>query len=52
MKLNTQTRNQAKNEFKRDFYNLLNDAFHGKTMESVRKRLKIEFIKKMKTKKL
>ena len=41
-----QKRNQAVNDFEKDFYNLLNNAFYGKTMENVRNRLKIEFIKK------
>ena len=44
--LNTKKRNQAVNDFEKDFYNLLNNAFHGKTMENVRNRLKIKFIKK------
>ena len=43
---NTQKRNKAKNNFKKDFYNLLNNSFYGKTMENVRNRLKIKFIKK------
>ena len=43
---NTQKRNKAKNDFKKDFSNLLNNAFYGKTMENVRNRLKIKFIKK------
>ena len=43
---NTQKRNKAKNVFEKDFYKLLNDAFYGKTMENVRNRLKIKFIKK------
>ena len=43
---NTQKRNKAKNDFERDFYKFLNKAFYGKTMENVRNRSKIKFIKK------
>ena len=43
---NTQRRNKAKNDFEKDFYKLLNNAFYGETMENVRNRLKIKFIKK------
>ena len=43
---NTQKRNMAKNDFEKDFYKLLNNAFYGKTMEIVRNGCKIEFIKK------
>ena len=43
---NTRKRNQAVNDFEKDFYKLLNNAFYGKTMENVRNRLKIKFIKK------
>ena len=43
---NTQKRNQAVNGFEKGFYKLLNNAFSGKTMENVRNRLKIKFIKK------
>ena len=43
---NTQKRNQAVNDFEKDFYKLRNNAFYGKTMENVRNRLKIEFVKK------
>ena len=49
---NTQKRNKAKNDFEKDFYNLLNNAFHGKTMENVRNRMKVEFIKKDDTDKI
>ena len=43
---NTQKRNKAENDFKRDFYKLLNNAIYGKTMANVRNRLKIQFVRK------
>ena len=43
---NTRKRNQEVNDFEKDFYKLLNNAFYGKTTENVRKRFKIEFIKR------
>ena len=43
---NTQKRNKAKIEFEKDFYKLLNNAFYGKTMENVRNRVNVDFIKK------
>ena len=43
---NTQKRNKAKNDFEKDLYKLLNNAFHGKTMENVRNRIKVELIEK------
>ena len=49
---NTQKRNKSKNDFEKDFYKLLNNAFYGKTMEKVRNRLELEFIKKDKYKKI
>ena len=45
---NTQKRNQVVNDFEKDFYKLLNNAFYGKTMEIVRNRYKIEIIKRKK----
>ena len=43
---NTQKRNKAKNNFEKHFFKLLNNAFYGKTMENIRNRLRLEFIKK------
>ena len=43
---NTQKRNQTVNDLEKDFYKLLNNAIYGNTMENVRNRLKIRFIKK------
>ena len=48
----TQKRNKAKNEFEKDFYNILSNSFYGKNMEKVRNRIKIEFIRKDDTDKI
>ena len=37
---------KAEQEFEKDFYQLLNIAFYGKTRENVRTCLRLEFIKK------
>ena len=42
---NTQKQNKAKNDFEKDFYKLLSNAFYGKCMENVRIRLGLEFVK-------
>ena len=40
---NTQKRNQAVNDFEKDFYKLLKNAFYGKTLENVRNQKKWNF---------
>ena len=37
---NTQKRNQGKNGFEKDFNNILNNTFYGKTMENIRSLLR------------
>ena len=49
---NTKKRNKAENDFEKDFYELLKKAFYGKTMENVRDRIKVEFIRKDDTDKI
>ena len=46
---NTQKGNKAKNDSEKDFHKLLNNSFYRKTMENVRNRIKVEFIKKYDT---
>ena len=43
---NTQKRNKSKNDFEKDFYKLLKNAFYVKTLENVRNCLELDFFKK------
>jgi hypothetical protein len=44
IEFNTTERAKAKNDFEKDFYKLINNSVFGKTMENLRKRVRVSVV--------
>ena len=45
VQLNTELRAKAESDFKRDFFKLMNNSVFGKTIENLRKRMRVDLVR-------